>query len=279
MSTELSTRRDYLGEHRRLIVGRAIAATLVGTVPVPLLESYLVAQVLASGYRRIANDRHVHIDRAGINHLVHGPTAPASWIDMATGALAFRLAAKAAKRMLLAVAAARRAQAASRTFVAMTLFDHYCARIHVGIGISADDALALRTLISRAIDSTPGSLSFEPFRRGALAAARATLRAPLELADIASRGWVRKLLDRSRDPQQHVLEGEDVTSLDLSIDQALADDKNFLARAVTAVELGLNADVNPYFDAVIRRFEDLWRAHVMSRTLGELHPLTPKESK
>ena len=127
-------------------------------------------------------------------------------------------------------------------------------------------------MIGNAIDTTPGSLSFEPFRRGALAAARATMRAPLELADIVSRGWVRKLLDRARDPQNHVLEGEDVTSLDLTIDQALADDKNFLARAVTAVELGINADVNPYFDAVIRRFEDLWRAHVMSRTLGELHP-------
>ena len=70
----------------------------------------------------------------------------------------------------------------------MTLFDHYCARLHTGLALDGATALALRGEIVKAIDNTPGALSFHPFRRGAMAAARASLKAPLELADIASGG-------------------------------------------------------------------------------------------
>src|SRR6185503_15563897 len=103
-------------------------------------------------------------------------------------------ASAAAKRMMVALATVNRARSAARTFVAMTLFDHYCAKLHTGLALDGPAALALREEITRAIDQTPGALAFHPFRRAALSAARATIRAPLELADLASGGRLRKLL-------------------------------------------------------------------------------------
>jgi hypothetical protein len=174
---------------------------------------------------------------------------------MAASGVAYRLASGTWKRVLLALATVRRARAASKTFVVMTLFEHYCARLHVGFALDAPTALAVRDEIGMAIEHTPGALSFEPFRRGARSAARATLRAPLELADLVSGGRLRKLLERGRD----VAEPESVTALDQAIDEALADQDTFLARAVAAVELQLSSEVNPYLDAVIARFDDAWR--------------------
>src|SRR6185503_5387877 len=103
-------------------------------------------------------------------------------------------ASAAAKRMMVALATVNRARSAARTFMTMTLFDHYCAKLHTGLELDGPTALALCEEIGRTIDQTPGALAFHPFRRGALSAARATLRAPLELADLASGGRLRKLL-------------------------------------------------------------------------------------
>src|SRR5262249_37453973 len=153
------------------------------------------------------------------------------------------------KRLLIAVAAARRARAAARTFLVLTLFDHYCTRLHEGLGLDATHALALREAIDSALDQTPGSFSFEPFRRGALAAARAAARAPRELADIATGGALRRYLDRRRE----IHDPAEVSELDQVIDQQLAESTSFLGRAVTAVELQLTAEVNPYLDAAIER--------------------------
>ncbi|TMQ07306.1 MAG: hypothetical protein E6J90_43790 [Deltaproteobacteria bacterium] len=169
-----------------------------------------------------------------------------------------RIAGRAARRMLLALATIDRARSAARTFVTMTLFDHYCARLHTGLAIDAATALALRDEIGRAIDQTPGALALHPFRRGALAAARATLRAPLELADIATRGALRRLLAR----RSSVTEAEAVDDLDQAVETALAQKTGFLSRAVAAVEVQLSAEVNPYLDNALDTFDRRWRARV-----------------
>jgi hypothetical protein len=257
VTVELTTRRDYLTGNRRLILGRAIAGTLAGAVPVPFVDNWLVRRILGNAYRRIAAAHRVDLEADSIDNLVYGKSSPASWTEMAGSAIAYRLATVAWKRVLLALTTVRRARAASRQFVVMTLFEHYCARLHVGLALDAPTALAVRETIAQAIDQTPGGLSFEPFRRGARSAARATLRAPLELADLASGGRLRRLLERNRD--HDVAEPEQVTALEQAIDEALADHNNFLARAVTAVELQLSSEVNPYLDAVISRFDELWR--------------------
>jgi hypothetical protein len=255
MTTELTTRRDYLADNRRLILGRAIASTVAGAVPLPFVDDWLVRRILGNGYRRIANSHRVDLQDAAVDKLVHGKTSPASWTEMAASGIAYRLATGAWKRVLVALTTVRRARAASKTFVVMTMFEHYCARLHVGPALDAATALEVRDVIADVLEHAPGALSFEPFRRGARSAARATLRAPLELADVVSGGRLRKLLERGKG----VTEPEEVTALDQAIDDALADKNTFLGRAVTAVELQLSSEVNPYLDLVISRFDDAWR--------------------
>jgi hypothetical protein len=172
-----------------------------------------------------------------------------------------RIAGRAAKRMMLVLATVNRARAAARSFVTMTLFEHYCAKLHTGLGLDATTALALRDEITRAIDSTPGALSFQPFRRGAAAAARATLRAPLELADIASRGALRRLLAK----RSEVTEAEAVDDMDRAIETALANKSNFLSRTVAAVEIQLSSEGNPFLDSAIDNLDRRWRARMAAK--------------
>jgi hypothetical protein len=175
--------------------------------------------------------------------------------------------------MLLALATVNRARSAARTFITMTLFDHYCARLHTGMAIDAATALALREEIGRAIDQTPGALAFHPFRRGALSAARATMRAPLELADMIAGGRLRKLLTR----KSEVAEAEVVDELEQTIDATLAEKSGFLSRTVAAVEVQLSPDVNPFIDAALYALDVRWRARVAAMAANP--PPPPKDSK
>jgi uncharacterized protein (DUF697 family) len=255
---ELVHARAYLVAQRRGIVARAVAAGLAGTIPIPFVDDWAVGAILGGGYRRIAAAHQVDLDDDAVKSLVHGTTPPPTWADLAASGVVFRIAGRAAKRMLVALATVNRARSAARTFVAMTLFDHYCARLHTGLGLDGPTALALRDEIGRTIDNTPGALAFHPFRRGALSAARATLRAPLELADLASAGALRRLLAR----RSEVTEAEAVDELDHSIDAALAKEHGFLARTVAAVEVQLSAEGNPFLDAALESLDRRWRARM-----------------
>ncbi|HEX3761185.1 MAG TPA: hypothetical protein VHW23_20965 [Kofleriaceae bacterium] len=255
-STSLIRSRDYLSGQRRAIIARSVAGSLAGAVPLPFLDDWATALVLGGGYRRIAAAHHIDLDDAALKTLVHGTTPPPSLLDLAASGIMLRVAGRAARRMLVALATIDRARSASRTFVTMTLFDHYCARLHTGLAIDAVTALALRDGIGRAIDQTPGALAFHPFRRGAMAAARATLRAPLELADLATRGAVRRLLAR----RSEVTNAEAVDALDHAVETALASKTGFLSRTVAAVEVQLSAEANPFLDGALDAFDRLWRA-------------------
>jgi hypothetical protein len=221
----------------------------------------VVGVILGGGYKRIAAAHQVDLSREAIANLVHGTSQPPSIVDLATGSIVYRIASKTARRMLLALATVNRARSAARTFVTMTLFDHYCARLHTGLELDGPTALALREEIGRAIDGTPGALAFHPFRRGALSAARATLRAPLELADIASRGALRRLLAR----RSGVTEAEHVDDIEQAMEAALSEKSGFLARTVAAVEAQLSSEVNPFLDAAIESLDRRWRARLAVR--------------
>jgi len=259
VSTELVMRRDYLADQRRPILARAIIGAIVGTLPLPFVDDWAIEKVLGSGYRRIANARHVDLDDAAVKNLVHGASHPPSLLDTAASGIAYRIAGRAARRAIFALATVNRARAAARTFVAMTLFDHYCAKLHTGLALDGPTALALREEIDRTIDHTPGALTVHPFRRAALAAARATLRAPLQLADLASRGALRRLLSRGK---SEVHEPEAVRDVDQAIEHALASTDGFLARSVAAVELQLSSEANPFLDASIDSLDRRWRARL-----------------
>ena len=261
MTSAIVTRRDYLVGQRRLIIARAIAGSVAGIIPVPFLDDWARAAVLGGGYRRIAAAHGVDVSDEAVTNLVHGKSPPAKMADLAVSGIAYRIASRAAKRMMLALAAVGRARSAAKTFVTMTLFDHYCTKLHTGLALDGPTALALREEIDRAVAQTPGALGFHPFRKGLASAVRATLKAPLELADLATRGAVRRLLAR----RSEVTEAEAVDTLDHAIETELANKTGFLSRTVAAVELQLSADANPFLDSVIDAFDHRWRAYAAAK--------------
>jgi hypothetical protein len=257
-TTALARSRAYLADQRRAIIGRALAASLAGAIPLPFLDDWVLGEILGRGYRKLAAAHQVDLDDDAVKALVFGTERSPSLTNMAASGIAARIASRAARRMMVVLATINRARSAARTFTVMTLFDHYCARLHTGAALDGATALALREEISKAIASTPGALAVHPFRRGALAAARATLRAPLELADLATRGTLRKLLAR----KSEVTEAEAVDDLEVAVENALASKTSFLSRAAAAVEIQLSAEVNPFLDGVIELFDRRWRARM-----------------
>jgi hypothetical protein len=260
--TALVQRRDYLAGQRRTIIARALMGSLAGALPIPFLDDWAVGKLVGGGYRRIAAAHQVDITDEAIDNLVHGATRPPALANIAIGGVITRVASRAARRMMVAIATVNRARSAARTFTAMTLFDHYCAKLHTGLALDGQTALALREEIIRSIEQTPGALAFHPFRRGALSAARATLRAPLELADLASGGRLRKLLASKTG---EVAVPETVDEVEQAMEAVLADKTNFLSRSVAAVEAQLSSEVNPYLDAAIESLDRRWRARVAAR--------------
>ncbi|MEO8841426.1 MAG: hypothetical protein ABI591_32320 [Kofleriaceae bacterium] len=254
--TALVPRRDYLIGQRRSIIARSVMGSLAGAVPLPFVDDWAINRIVGGGYKRIAAAHQVDLTDEGAVNLVHGTTPPPSVLEIATSGLALRMAGAAARRMMLALTAVNRARSAARTFMCMTLFDHYCAKLHTGLAIDGATALAVRDEITRAIAQTPGALAFHPFRRGILSAARATLKAPLELADLASRGALRRLVAKTSE----VATAQPIDETEAAIEAALAEKTNFLARTVSAVEIQLSSEVNPYLDGAIEALDRRWRA-------------------
>jgi len=258
MTTALARTRDYLAGQRRAIIARSVAGSLAGALPIPIVDDWVMGQIVGRGYRKIAAAHQVDLDDAAVRALVFGTSPPPSIAEIAASGLMLRLAGRAAKRMMIALATINRARSAARTFTTMTLFDHYCAKLHTGLALDGTTALALREEIMRSIDNTPGALALHPFRRGAMSAARATLRAPLELIDLATGGRLRKLLAR----RSEVTEAEAVEELESTIEHALQSKTGFLSRTVAAVEVQLSAEVNPFLDGAIESLDRRWRARV-----------------
>ncbi|HEY4239569.1 MAG TPA: hypothetical protein VGM88_07120 [Kofleriaceae bacterium] len=258
MSTALVPTRGYLTGQRREIIARSVAASLVGAVPLPFLDDWAIGAILGAGYRHVAAAHQIDLDPDAVKALVFGDTSAPSIVEMAGSAIAVRLVGRTARRMAIAMVLVNRARQAARTFLTMTLFDHYCAKLHRGGALDAPTARALRLEIGRAIDATPGALALHPFRKGLVAAARASLRTPLRLADFASRGAIRRLLSRKSD----VDDAEAVDDLEAALERALAEKSNVFARAVASVEANLSAEGNPFLDSAIESMDMRWRARL-----------------
>ncbi len=255
MTADLTLSREHLGHNRRMIVARSLAAAIAGAVPLPIVDDWLVWTVQRSMLRRIASERNVGVDDAALRAIALGDSDPPQWAETTGSAFLAKLARRSWRKVLVVYMAARRAQAATRNFMIGTLFDHYCARMHVGLGLDAGTAMGLRRLMDRAIEDTPGGLGRRVFRRGIVGALKATVRAPVELADIASGGAVRRLLAK----RAGASEAELVEEVETALEQDLQAEQGLLARAAAAVELELSAEGNPYIDRVVERFELLWR--------------------
>ncbi len=252
MSAELTHNRAYMAANRRLIIGRSLVAAAAGGIPIPLVEDWLASRVQRGMIRKIAESRSVDASEEAIGAVADGAERPPDWAEIAGGTVLYRVLARQWRRLLVVYLVARRAHAAARGFLIGSLFDHYCARLHVGMGLDGPRGVELRALIERAIAETPGGLGRRLFRRGALGAARAGVRAPLKLADAVTGGMVRRLLSKNQ-------EIEAVQVVDDTIEQKLQTKKSFLARSAAALELQLAAEANPYLDKLLDTFDRLWR--------------------
>jgi hypothetical protein len=119
------------------------------------------------------------------------------------------------------------------------------------MGLNGESGTALRALIDRTRESTPGGLNRHLFRRGLLTALRASVRAPLGLADMLTGGRLGKLLSGGD-------EVEAAIEVDEALEKHLRSEKSFLARSAAAIELQLASEQNPYLDNLIDCFDDLW---------------------
>jgi uncharacterized protein (DUF697 family) len=249
MNKELVRGLGHLGERRRAIVAHAAAAALAGFVPVPFFDEQLPALVKRAMIRRIAEGRGVTLDEDAVRELAEGRVARPSWRDLVgLGALA-RSARRSVRTLFLAYGVYRRAEAASQTFALGTLFDHYCAQHHVGVGLDAVEAHELRGRIERAIASGGGTLGGFAFRRGFAAALRATVRAPLEL--VRALTWRRARRRLAARPAE--LEAEEV--LEETLATVAADEKSFLGRATAAVDRQLSTLGDGWVGGLVAAFD------------------------
>jgi hypothetical protein len=246
--------RHHLASNRRMIVGRSLASAIAGIVPIPVFDDWLSSRVRRGTVRRIAAMRGVDVDDDAVIAIAEGPEAPPNFGAIAGVTLVYKVLTRSWRRLLITYIATDRARHAARAFSVATLFDHYCARLHVGIGLDGESGMQVRLLIDSSMDETSGNLATASFRRGILAAARATARAPVELLDIATGGRVRKLLTRGD-------EGEVIAEVDDAIERSMEGENGFLGRAANAVEVQLSSEQNPYLDELLSRFESRWREH------------------
>ncbi len=236
----------HLAQHRRMIVGRSVAAGLLGAVPIPVLDSWITAVVQRGTIRKIADARKVDLDEASVRAIAEGIVPPPGLGTVLGNRYLFRLFRKSIRRIVLAVTLVGRAEAVTRSFVVATLFDHYCARLHVGAGLDAQAGKQLRAAMESVLTATRGRLLLRIVQRGLMAAGKVALRAPLELVDLASGGLLKKLLTRRK-------EGEAEEVVEDAVTRATA--TGWIARTTQAVEAQLQLAGAAYLTDLVDAFE------------------------
>jgi hypothetical protein len=176
---------------RRRLIERSLIAGLGGLMPVPVLDDALVARARRRLLREIAEQRRVDVDEGALRTLAEppGPT----WLEAAgVGALAWSLLGRRLRRLAGGIFALRRADEALFTYQTGVLFDHYCARHHLGSALDRERAGLLRSTMQRAARDARS----EAIDRALDAGGRGIARSWSALA-----GWVlrapRRLLGRS----------------------------------------------------------------------------------
>jgi uncharacterized protein (DUF697 family) len=162
MSTQLMT--QHLALHRRLILSRALLSGAAGLVPVPYLDDLLAGQVRSGLVRRLAELRRVDVDGNAVAELAT-PTGSRVLHAASVGAILIGGAQKVWRRVAASLLVVRRADEAMQTFQIGTLFDHYCSRHHVGLGLDGTKARTLRDAMEQAIKQARGQTLEDAFQR------------------------------------------------------------------------------------------------------------------
>lgn len=240
-------RLAHLAENRTLIVKRSLLATALGAfVPLPVMDEYVAGRVRSGLYMRLATSRNVDLPSSAADVLAEpreGSTARNATITAAT-LVALKLAWK---KFFALLAVGRGAEEMATNFQFATVWDHYCARLHVGGGVSRAHADELRRAIHSSVDRVEKATLVAVFRDGSRILGRSALEAPRwmsqRLAAHAQR-WVRTGGNPAAAPLEDLPVGEDTAWLD---------------RAAHAVEERLATVGNDYLGILVDHFEERWR--------------------
>ncbi len=239
----------HLGEHRRLIVLRSLAAGMAGMTPVPLVDDWLVSIIRRGTLRRLAEARQVDASPEALKAVADGASAPPSWRSLASAGLVPLLMQKTLRKAMILFAAARRADEVLQSFAVATLFDHYCAQLHVGSGLDVQSGQALRADMDAVLGRARGQVVARLFRRALSATGRAAVRAPLELADIATAGLLSRLRGK-----HDVAEAEAVELVEGAVERA--GERGFLGKIAAAVDAGVSTAGQEYVKHIVAAFEE-----------------------
>jgi hypothetical protein len=169
--------RKHLSQNRGMIAGRAVVASAMSLLPVPILDELLAGAVRTTLLKRIAETRRIDATPEAIAILAD--VTRGMWlhlaIDATTAAAIFRSAYRSVSRSLRV---ARRVDEITATFAVATLFDHYCAQHHVGLGLDEKSARPLREAIDGAVGEARLQVAGRAVKRAARGSASLLMAGP-----------------------------------------------------------------------------------------------------
>ena len=248
VETRLQTRWTHLAENRGMIVRRALLSAAVGgAVPIPVLDDLIAVRVRAGLYMKLAERRHVGLSAAAAEVLAQAKES--SRLGNATMTAATLLAVKLAwRKMFAVVAVGRGADDAASNFQNGLLFDHYCARLHVGPAIDRARAAALRRAIHETVAQTHREALVAIFRDGTRTLGRSLLQAPRWLVEKVG-GLAQRWVHTKGDVAATFEAGQ------------LADDaveRKWLDKASDSVDSQIASLGQGYLNVLVPRFEATW---------------------
>ena len=161
----------HLGANRPLILERAAIASAFAALPLPIVDELLAGAVRTTLVRRIAATRNVDLSDAAVDALAHPRGEPLT-LRAGRGLALARVLRRGFGKLIALLYVAGRVEEVATTFAVATLFDHYCARHHVGAGLDGGRAGLLRRSIDLAIVDARSGVA----RRGVGRLARGTSR-------------------------------------------------------------------------------------------------------
>jgi hypothetical protein len=240
---------EHLAENRRLIVRRALLATAVGgVIPIPVLDDYFAGRVRAGMLAKIAERRRVDLAPGSADLL--GDPREGNAVRNVTVTAAMVLALKLAWRKFFTVLAiGRRAEDMATSYQLGMVFDHYCAKVHVGAGVDRTQAMALRQTIFAALSESERQAFVGAFREGGRVLGRSFLEAPNWLSDrirLAAERWAESG-GTSTDPDEAAEIGD------------AGEEVRWLDRAAAEVESRISRVEQGYLSGLVQAFERRWR--------------------
>ncbi|HEY3359866.1 MAG TPA: hypothetical protein VGQ83_41835 [Polyangia bacterium] len=230
---------DHLVTHRRLVIEGSLLAGVVGVIPIPVVDDVLTGIARGRLFRRLADRRQVDLDRSAI--LVLCEDRQTTMLRNATLAALTLVLARYWRRVFPVLAVGRRVDEMVHTFQMGTLFDHYCARHHVGAAVKGADAARLRFAMDRVQESLHRELVGRVFERAAGRAALGLKGAPRALGRLFRRGPAAATED----------EVLDEVAANLS-------DEGFLRKTARVVDEELGAAGATYLRELVDRFDAVW---------------------